>query len=114
MLKCSLRITQLFLFVLQECPIYYYLAYAVASDFPFLDELNDILARLQEAGLSNKWKMDIKKFEIEVYKPVLSSPKGLKAYTMNDLWFAFVILIGGYAMSTIALIFEFILKKIKN
>lgn len=93
----------------------YYLSYAVALDFPFLDELNDLLTRLQESGISNKWKIDIKKLEREYYKPVIANTsKVLKAYSMNDLWFAFILLFVGYTVSTIVLTFEFILKKLKN
>lgn len=84
-------------------------------DFPFLDELNDQLTRFQEAGLLNKWKNDIRKLEREYYKPVnINTSNVLKAYTIDDLWFAFVFLFIGYIISMIVLIFEFTLKKIKK
>lgn len=102
-------------FVQQECPLKYYLTYAVALDFPFLDELNDLLTRFTEAGLYDKWGMDTRLFLEEHYKPLIAhSPKGLKAYSMNDLWFAFILLFVGYTMSMIVLIFEFIFQKIKK
>jgi len=79
-----------------------------------LDELNDLIRRFQEAGITYKWKLDIHKLELVYYKPLNSnSSKGLKAYSMNDLWFAFVFLFVGYTMSMIALMLEFVYKKIK-
>lgn len=84
-------------------------------DFPFLEELNDVLSRFQEAGLSKKWKMDMQKKEEQYYKPLGGNKSEvLKAYSMNDLWFAFVLLFVGYTMSIILLIFEFVWEKIKN
>lgn len=91
----------------------YYLTYAVSLDFPFLDELNDILTRFNEGGLTNKWKTDVQKLQREYYAPLNSdSSKGIKAYSMDDLWFAFVFLFSGYGISIFVLIFEFIFKKI--
>jgi len=99
----------------QECPLKYYLSYAVAKDFPFLDELNNIFTRSQEAGLLDKWKLDIQKLETKYYTPLIANtPNTLKAYSMNDLWFAFIFLFVGYLMSTIILIFELIFEKLKK
>lgn len=93
----------------------YYLTYAVSLDFPFLSELNDLITRLLEGGISDKWKMDIHKIEREYYKPLgTNTSKVLKAYSMNDLWFAFVFLFSGYVLSMIVLMFEFLLKNVKN
>ncbi|XP_050441541.1 ionotropic receptor 21a-like [Adelges cooleyi] len=101
------------LHVVQECPLKYYLTYAVALDFPFLDELNDVLKRLHEAGLNDKWKLDIRKLEEQYYKPLgQSTQKTLKAYSLYDLWFAFLFLFGGYLVSFITLMFELTLKSI--
>lgn len=105
----------IFIFFCQECPLKYYLTYAVALDFPFLNELNDILTRFQEAGISDKWKMDVIKLEKEYYKPVFANTsKVLKAYSMNDLWFAFIFLFVGYVTSITVFVIEFILKKLKK
>lgn len=93
----------------------YYLSYAVALNFPFLDELNDLLTRFQEAGLYDKWRKDTQVSESEYYKPLTTnSSKVLKAYSINDLWFAFVFLFVGYTISMIVLIFEFLFQKIKK
>jgi len=79
-----------------------------------LDELNDLLTRFQEAGITYKWKTDMLKLEMVYYEPLNSnSSKGLKAYSLNDLWFAFVFLFVGYILSLIALMLEFIFKKLK-
>ncbi|CAI6345881.1 unnamed protein product [Macrosiphum euphorbiae] len=102
------------LHIVRECPLKYYLTYAIAINFPFLDELNDLLTRFQEAGITYKWKTDIQKLEMVYYEPLNSnSSKGLKAYSLNDLWFAFVFLFVGYILSLIALMLEFIFKKLK-
>lgn len=83
-------------------------------DFPFVDELNDLLTRFEEAGITYKWKRDIQKLELEYYEPLSSNTtKGLKAYSMKDLWFAFVFLFVGYILSTIVLMLELVFKKIK-
>ncbi|XP_015365735.1 PREDICTED: uncharacterized protein LOC107163033 [Diuraphis noxia] len=103
------------LHVVRECPLKYYLTYAVATNFPFLDELNDLLTRFQEFGITYKWKTEIQKLELVYYKPLNSNTsKGLKAYSLNDLWFAFVFLFIGYILSMIALMLEFIFKKFKT
>lgn len=87
----------------------------MALDFPFLDELNDLLARIEEAGIATMWKINIQKLAQEYYIPLSSNtPRDLKAYSMNDLWFAFVLLFIGYATSTIVLMFELIFKKYKS
>uniref|UniRef100_A0A2S2QC04 Ionotropic glutamate receptor C-terminal domain-containing protein n=2 Tax=Sipha flava TaxID=143950 RepID=A0A2S2QC04_9HEMI len=103
------------LHVVRECPLRYYLTYPVSLDFPFLDELNDLLIRLQEAGLSSKWRADIQKVEQEYYKPLnTNTSKVLKAYSMKDLWFAFIFLFVGYTLSILVLMFELVMKKIKK
>lgn len=80
-----------------------------------MDELNDLLTRFTESGLYDKWGVDTQIFLEEHYKPLPAhSPKGLKAYSMNDLWFAFILLFVGYIMSIVVLMFEFIFKKIKK
>jgi len=80
-----------------------------------LDELNDFLTRFYEAGITHKWKTDIQKLELVYYEPLNSnSSKVLKAYSLNDLWFAFGFLFVGYILSMIALMLEFIFKKIKT
>lgn len=80
-----------------------------------MDELNDFLTRLKESGISDKWKTDVNKLEREYYLPLsANTSEVLKAYSMDDLWFAFVFLFIGYIISTIVLTFEFILKKLKK
>jgi len=80
-----------------------------------LDELNDLLTRFQEAGITDKWKTDIQKLELVYYEPLNSnSSKGLKAYSLNDLWFAFVFLFVGHIISLIALMLEFVFKRIEK
>lgn len=80
-----------------------------------MDELNDLITRFQESGITYKWKIEMQKLELVYYEPLNSnSSKGLKAYSLNDLWFAFVFLFVGYILSMIALMLEFIFKKIKT
>lgn len=80
-----------------------------------MDELNDLLTRIQEAGITDKWKTDIQKIETVYYEPLNpNTSKGLKAYSLNDLWFAFMFLFVGYIISMIALILEFVFKRIKK
>lgn len=74
-----------------------------------------MLMHLEEAGITSKWKHNIQKIEQEYYKPLISNTSnGLKAYSMNDLWFAFVLLFVGYAISFVLLMIEFFIKKYKN
>ncbi|XP_060833990.1 uncharacterized protein LOC132917312 [Rhopalosiphum padi] len=103
------------LHIVRECPLKHHLTYAISIDFPFLDELNDLLTRFQEAGITDKWKTDIQKLELVYYEPLNSnSSKGLKAYSLNDLWFAFVFLFVGHIISLIALMLEFVFKRIEK
>lgn len=106
------NLTYLRIGILQQCPLNYYLSYAVAMDFPFLAELNKFLERFQEAGLTKKWKMDIQKEEQQYYTPLVGNESQvLKAYSMDDLWFAFVMLFAGHGAAAALLAAELLWRK---
>lgn len=84
-------------------------------DFPFLAELNQFLIRFQESGLTKKWKLDIQKEEQQYYTPLVGNESQVpKAYSMDDLWFAFVFLIVGYVTSIVLLLAELTWKKLQK
>lgn len=96
--------------VLKECIGNYYIGLAITKNSPLTKSFTDISQRLQEAGIFNKWNEDEifseKEYQQQFFNDVDSlhfiriSPKKLVG--------ALVVLVIGYLVASIALVFEIV------
>lgn len=90
----------------------YLQAYMTLEDPYFGDDLNKIIRQIRESGLTSKWYTDTVTNSLIYFgvdrKATVDDWKSSRAFTLADLYSAFVILIVGLALSAAALIGELI------
>jgi ABC-type amino acid transport substrate-binding protein len=98
------------LHVVQECPISYHLAFIVTEGSPYLPRFNQLIRRMFESGLTEKWYNDVVECIIMKEKFKNSEDgKKVKPFTLYDMQLPFIVLILGVTSSICVFTYEFYL-----
>ncbi|XP_015930290.1 glutamate receptor ionotropic, kainate glr-3-like [Parasteatoda tepidariorum] len=102
--------------VVSEDPIYHArLCYLMRKNFPFRHKLDNIMMRILEGGIFTKlYEHDLfqrKLKDIDDFRDTHEETGSFKILSLVDLQGAFYVLIFGYSISAIALLFEIIVDK---
>lgn len=95
--------------LMEESIINYYTAYLVPQDSPYLERINNFLLMIQENGLIQKWDSEVVVLSKNIFLPQVYgelNEKESRAFSLNDLDFAFHVLIVGLTFSTVLFIIE--------
>lgn len=96
------------IWIVPECPKYYTLSYVWPKDAPWDETINQLLLRIQNAGLINKFisdmqtDVDIKVMQERRYE----TTQGFKVLTLDDLQLSFYVVLTGSLMALLALLLE--------
>jgi hypothetical protein len=96
------------LYLVDVCPRTYNLAYVVPYHSIYLEQINNILLRIQNGGLIKKWISDLvyaNKLKILINDDALYS-ENFKVLTIVDLQFPFILLHLGIAIGFLVLLVE--------
>lgn len=84
------------LHLVEECPKNYFLAYMVPANSVFLERINEILYDIQRFGFIQKWIDEINYEQILInMRAMRDVPEESKTLTLDDLKFAWLVLIVG-------------------
>jgi hypothetical protein len=98
------------LHLISECARRYRIAYIVPKGFYFLEEVNEILLRIGEAGIVRKI-IGLVSFKSNLLYAINNREKSKKkVFTLNDLQLAFYVLIIGYVISLLTFFLEIVVK----
>jgi hypothetical protein len=99
--------------LVQECPAAYFQSYMVPRGSPYLKAINTLVARIFEAGLTFKWYYD-GLYENYLPRYILSANSDVhlrqKAFSLRDIFVAFIILNSGLILSGIVFLIEYYMK----
>lgn len=98
------------LYLVDECPKKYYLAYMVPSNSVLLKRINEILIDIHRYGFILKWIDDFNFQYFLSHMKSLSNDEDVKVLTVKDLRFPFILLACGNLIGAISLIAEICLK----
>ncbi|XP_061397567.1 uncharacterized protein LOC133333268 [Musca vetustissima] len=96
------------IWIVPECPKYYTISYVWHKNAPWEETVNQLLLRMQSAGLFNKFINDMQTdVDIELSTQATSATtSNFKVLTIEDLQLAFYVILLGSLMAFIALLIE--------
>lgn len=94
--------------VVPECPKYYTISYVWHKNAPWDDTVNQLLLRMQNGGLVNKFIADMQvDVDIKIARQLSTNQgEGFKVLTIEDLQLAFYVILLGSLMAFISLCIE--------
>lgn len=93
----------------EECPAYYHLAYIVPMGSPYLPLINNVILRMNEAGLTFKWHsdgIDARSLLGSCHNQKCVRKEAPRVFSLTDLQLAFYILATGLILSTAVFVLE--------
>jgi len=93
----------------EECPAYYHLAYIVPMGSPYLPLINNVILRMNEAGLTFKWLSDginARYLLSSSHNQRCDRKEAPRVFSLTDLQLAFYILATGLILSTAVFMLE--------
>lgn len=100
------------LYLIEECPKKYYLAYMVPSNSVLLKRINEILVDIHRYGFILKWISDFNYEHFLKHMKNLTDDGGsAKVLSVQDLRFPFILLVLGSLIGAVSLISEIIFGK---
>lgn len=93
----------------EECPAYYHLAYIVPMGSPYLPLINDVILRMNEAGLTLKWHsdgIDARTLLGSCHNQKCARKEATRVFSLTDLQLAFYILATGLILSIAVFVLE--------
>lgn len=99
------------LHTMKQCISSYFISYAIPKNSPYKSRIDEIISRVEQAGLLIKWNDDSAKYILEKYELITKEKKSTKVFSLTDLEVAFFVLICGLITSTFVLVIEIITGK---
>jgi hypothetical protein len=96
----------------EECPAYYHLAYIVPMGSPYLPLINNVILRMNEAGLTFKWHsdgIDAQSFSGSCRQKKCARKEALRVFALTDLQLAFYMFATGLILSITVFVLEVII-----
>jgi len=93
----------------EECPAYYHLAYIVPIGSPYLPLINNVILRMNEAGLTFKWHNDginARSLLGSCHNQKRARKEAPRVFSLTDLQLAFYILAIGLTLSIAVFVLE--------
>ena len=93
----------------EECPAHYHLAYIVPMGSPYLPLINNVILRMNEAGLTSKWHsdgIDARSLLGSCHNQKCTRKEAPRVFSLTDLQLAFYILATGLILSTAVFVLE--------
>ena len=93
----------------EECPAYYHLAYIVPKGSPYLSLINNVILRMNEAGLTFKWHsegIDARSLLGSCHNQKCARKEANRVFSLTDLQLAFYILVTGLILSIVVFVME--------
>lgn len=102
--------------IVPECPKYYTISYVWPKDAPWEETVNQILLRIQNAGLIKKYIADMQTdVDIGIIKhSILNKKQDFKILTIGDLQLSFFVVVIGSLMAFISVAVERCIKPMSN
>jgi hypothetical protein len=97
---------------IEECPAYYHLAYIVPMGSPYLPLINNVILRMNEAGLTFKWHsegIDARSLSGSCRNKKCTRTEALRVFSLTDLQLAFYILATGLILSIAVFVLEVVI-----
>ena len=93
----------------EECPAHYHLAYIVPMGSPYLPFINNVILRMNEAGLTFKWHsdgIDVRNLLGSCHNHKCARKEAPRVFSLTDLQLAFYIFATGLILSTAVFVLE--------
>ncbi|XP_064215943.1 uncharacterized protein LOC135267925 [Tribolium castaneum] len=94
--------------LVQECPISYHLGFIVTEGSPYLPRVNQLVRRMFECGLTQKWYSDMsQKIIIKMrFGQKVKENRKVKAFSLYDMQLVFLTLVLGLMCSIVVFVGE--------